>query len=283
MRPMRPAARQTFQETALAKRRRAKRSRRAYLWGALLVLLYGSLWWLAREEAFAVGAVRVEGSTVTPASEIEAAARAELASPFWSLAPGTNVYLAPRGAIERAVRGRFPEVADAAVSREGTDLVVRISERERFAYWCRGEGAAEECFAMGRDGSIFAAETPPPGALRFHGLVTGDPVRKRYVSPEIFANLRAAVEALLAGGLRPVEVSGGSGADFRVLLAEGPYLLVDGTVDGAKAVANLRLALGSPGLSQVSRLEYADVRLPKRVFLKPLPEAPAEVPIEATE
>lgn len=263
----------TFGESALRSRRRAKRSRRLVLWSSLAVLLYGSLWYLARSEAFAVGDVAVEGNVVASSSAVEAVARGVLdPGTAWSalsLLPGTNAYLAPKARVAAAVRETFPEVADVSVSREGNDLRVAVVERERWGYWCRDVAAGEECFALDRDGQIFAREAAAASSTRFAGQVeAADPVRASYASPEIFAGLRDLLEALRAAGLSPTRVAAEGAARFRVQLAEGPYLLVDASLPGAQTAQNLRVALGERGLARIASYEYVDLRLPRKVFLK---------------
>ncbi|HEY4507653.1 MAG TPA: hypothetical protein VJJ47_02135 [Candidatus Paceibacterota bacterium] len=271
-----------FHWSALRKRRRARRSRWLIKWTALIVLLYGSLWYLVREDAFAVESIHISGNTVASVSAIEAVARGALASPLWSLRSGTNVYLAPRGRVGDAVKTAFPEVADVTVGREGKDLAVSISERGRWGYWCRPStsseqaAAEEECFALDGSGEIFAAERAPTDSVRLHGLVSGEPVRARYGDSVTFASLRALVEGLRNLGLRPATIASEENLNFRVTLAEGPYLLIDAANDGAKTAQNLALALGNGGLAKISGLEYADLRLERKVFLKWSPVVAAE-------
>jgi len=256
---------------SLAARRR-RRARRALIgYATAAITIYVGAWHLAHHPSFAVQAVEVEGNTVSSDEAVAAAARGAMASSALSLLPMTNAYLARTGVVEEAVADALPEAASATVSRQGQDLVVRVEERVRFGYWCRTEG--EECFAVDPEGLIFAKENPPAGATRFGGLIAApDPVRERYAPDEAWANLRAVIEVARGHGFSPAQVTSQDGIDFKIELAEGPYLLTDATHAGSQAIENLQVALDDESLSALRGYEYADLRLPHKVFLKALRE-----------
>jgi cell division septal protein FtsQ len=251
---------------SLASRRRRRARRTLVAYAVAAVLAYGGIWHLARHPAFAIQEVTVEGNVVTPRERVAAVARASLASPALSLLPMTNAYLTRDGRVEEAVEDALPEVAKASVERRGQTLAVRVEERARFGYWCR---AADDCYAVDADGLIFAREAPPEGATRFGGLVAAaDPIRARYAPEEPWANLRVVIEAVRARGYSPARVSSEDGVDFTIELAEGPRLTVDATHPGAQAIENLQIALDDGSLAALAAYEYADLRLPHKVFLR---------------
>lgn len=278
--------------------RRRKKARRALISYALAAAaIYAGAWHLAHHPAFAVAAVTVEGAESADESQIAEAARGALASPALSLLPMTNAYLARAGRVEAAVEEALPEVADASVARVDRTLVVTVEERARFGYWCReksapmpvdvdlaaeaGSAARREaggCFALDSEGLIFASENPTPGATVFRGLVVAEnPVHERYAAGEPWGNLAAVIGALRGRGFTPAEVSTPDGIDFKITLAEGPYVLVDAARSGALAIENLQVALGDDSLAALRSYGYADVRLPHKVFLGGAPEpVPAE-------
>jgi hypothetical protein len=264
-------------ESLVARRRR--RARRVLIgYAAAAVTVYVGAWHLAHHPSFAVQAVEVEGNTVSSDEAVAAAARAAMASSALSLLPMTNAYLSRAGVVEEAVAAALPEAAAAVVSRQGQDLVVRVEERARFGYWCRSEGG--DCFAVDPEGLIFARENPPEGATRFGGLIAAaDPIRERYAPNDTWANLRVILEAARGKGFSPVKVTSQDGIDFKIELAEGPYLLTDATHEGAQAVENLQIALDDESLSALRGYEYADLRLPHKVFLKALREEAAAEPV----
>ena len=257
---------------AARRRRRARRTLAGYAAAALTI--YGGFWHLARHPSFSVGAIAVEGNVVSTDAAVVAAARGALASSALSLLPMTNAYLARTDVVGEAIVAALPEAAAATVSRRGQDLSVRVEERARFGYWCPSTGsgqvvAADDCFAVDAEGFIFAREAAPAGATRFGGLLAAaDPVRERYAPPATWANLRAVIDAARGRGFSPARVTSQDGLDFKIELAEGPYLLVDATHAGARAIENLQAALGDPSLASLRDYDYADLRLPHKVFLK---------------
>ncbi len=252
--------------------RRQKKARRALISYAIAAgVLYAGAWHLAHHPTFAVSGIAVEGVASASEVAVAAAARSALASPALSLMPMTNAYLARTGLVAEAVEAALPEVASATVARRDLELVVLVEERERFGYWCREAAlSGEECFALDPDGMIFVRATPPSGATRFSGLVAAaDPVRERYAPAETWASLAAVVAALREKGFSPSSVSTADGTDFKITLAEGPYLLADATYPGEQAIENLRVALGDDSLNSLRAYTYADLRLPHKVFLRP--------------
>lgn len=264
--------------SASLRARRQKKARRALVSYAIAAgVLYAGAWHLAHHPTFAVTGIAIEGAASASEVAVAAAARSALASPALSLMPMTNAYLARTDLVAEAVESALPEVASATVARRDLELVVLVEERERFGYWCRastGSGQAaggnEDCFALDSNGLIFARATPPSDATRFSGLVAAaDPIRERYAPAETWASLAAVVAALREKGFSPTSVSTADGADFKVTLAEGPYLLVDAAYPGAQALENLRVALGDDSLNSLRAYTYADLRLPHKVFLRP--------------
>lgn len=265
----------------LAARRRRRARRALAIYAVLAAALYAGAWYAARHPSFAVHDIRVEGNMVSDDARVVAAARAALASPALSLLPMTNAYLTREGRVEESLAAALPEAAAVEVSRDGLDLAVRVEERERYGYWCRA-GAADDCYALDGDGVIFAREAPPAGATRFGGLVAApDPIRERYAPEEPWENLRAVVDAARARGFSPAEVSTEDGVDFTVALREGPRLVLDAAHPGGQAIENLAIALGDETLAPLSGYEYADLRLPHKVFLRPV--SAEEPPAEAAE
>lgn len=261
--------------------KRRKKTRRALLSYVMAFgVIYAGAWHVAHHPRFAVEGFEVEGNAASSDEAVEAAARAALASPALSVLPMTNAYLARTGRIEEAVEAALPEVASATVERDGLELVVKVAERERFGYWCpstssgqapAGSAQGGGCYALDPDGMIFAREEPLQGATRFQGLVTAaDPIRSRYVPDKTWANVSTIVASLRNHGLTPTRVSSADGVDFRIELAEGPYLLADANQPGAQAVENLEIALDDESLAAVRGYAYADLRLPRKVFLRPL-------------
>ncbi len=264
--------------SASLRARRQKKTRRALIAYAIAAgVLYAGAWHLAHHPTFAVAGIAVEGAVSASEAAVVTAAQSALVSPALSLMPMTNAYLARPGLIEEAVESALPEVASATVARRELELVVNVEERERFGYWCRpstGSGQAiggdEECFALDPDGMIFARATPPVGATRFSGLVAAaDPIRARYAPEEAWGSVSSLVSTLREKGFSPSSVSTADGTDFKLTLAEGPYLLADVTYSGEQAIENLRVALGDDSLSSLRAYAYADLRLPHKVFLRP--------------
>jgi cell division septal protein FtsQ len=255
---------------ALRARRRKKTRRVLVSYLGALVVLYAGAWHLAHHPSFAVERIDVDGNSVSSDEALSAAAISALDSPTLSLMPMTNAYLTRPARIEEALEAEFPEIGTATVARVGTALDVTVVERERFGYWCRGEG---DCFALDGQGVIFASSTPAAGATRFEGLVAAqNPIRERYAPAEVWGNLRAVLDALRARGYAPTSVKSQDGVDFTVALAEGPTVLLDGTHSGAIAIENLQIALDDEALASLRSYEYADLRLPHKVFLKALAE-----------
>lgn len=251
---------------SLASRRRRRARRALVAYAVLAAAIYGGAWYVAHHPAFAIQGVDVEGNVVTPDDKVAAIARQSLASSALSLMPMTNAYLTRDGRVEEAVEAALPEAESVSVERRGQKLEVRVEERARFGYWC---GQSGDCYALDEDGLIFAPESPAAGATRFGGLVAApDPIRARYAPEDEWANLRQVVEAARAKGFSPAEVSTDDGVDFTVRLAEGPRLLVDASHSGAQAMENLQIALDDESLAALAAYEYADLRLPHKVFLR---------------
>lgn len=172
-----------------------------------------------------------------------------------------------------SVRISHPAIAAATVSRDYFNRVLRIeiSERERYGVWCaepRPEGRAASCFWFDREGVLFSVAPRAEGSLvrrisdhTGRELLLGLPA----LEAERMGRILAAFELLARAGFHAEEM---------VIADLGKEETYADLLSGPRVIFSLRsdpTFAYEPLLSlkpELSKLEYIDLRVPQRIFLK---------------
>jgi hypothetical protein len=142
-------------------------------------------------------------------------------------------------------------------------LRITIHEREPYGIWC-----ANACFWFDKEGIIFKEAASVKGALvrRISDNTQRDlSLGMRVLPPEQFKYILAAFDFLARVGLTPDElvISDFNKEEFYVDLLDGPRIFFSLRNNPSFAYEPL-LALKT----ELIKLEYIDLRVPQRIFLK---------------
>lgn len=283
----------SFPERRRSPLRARRRKLRALTALAILILIAGAVAGLSALSylpEYSIQDVYVSGTKAVSPRMVRAYAETLLNDGTGHVLSRLNIFLYPRGRIEKGVTDYFPRIESAQVSRESMlaqAIVVQVTERKPFALWC-----ADKCFAMDENGFIFAPlEASPRGGLSAEaGPLTGfaeatstanagpvfrggidaskNPIGQIFL-PEHFRSLLGLFERLRQSGFAPEGAEAKDALDFTVSFSEG-FLLRAAFKDEAQAlVRNLQLALAAEPLKgKQDKLEYVDLRFGNRVYYK---------------
>ncbi|MDD5050792.1 MAG: hypothetical protein PHV93_03575 [Candidatus Pacebacteria bacterium] len=249
---------------------------------AVVVILF-SLSFVSGISATTIHTVQVVGADSTDAPLIEKVARGELEGKYFHFISRANSLFFPKQKIENDILNTFPSVESVKVTRADVHtLLVKITEREPFAFWCTGKVTSlppqnAKCYLLDKDGLIFAkASDPlPPNLLTYSGAVEKqtDPIGEHFLTSDDLHNLSAFLEFLGALHLTPLFIVADSSGELEVYIEGGHKLLLRTGMPYDTALQNLEslfndstLDWGEKGIP--ASLEYIDLRFDNKVFYK---------------
>lgn len=263
-----------MRSAAFPSKLRARRRRERVVYASLsavgLLIVLSALAALAYLPQVTIAELNVKGLSTIPEEEVRAAIERELSRKYLFLLPKRNIFLYPRGGIERALLSSFPKLLSARVSFADFDrLEITVEERSPLAVWCTSQD--DECYFLDRDGFIYAKAPEFSGTvfIKYKGPVEGGPVGGHYLQTQAFRSLSALVTELGKQVGEPVRVSvEGSDADIRFLRGFSLFLSLEDKPEDS--IERLMLALSAQPLKgrDLSSLSYIDLRFGDRVVYK---------------
>ncbi len=263
--PKKPARRRTYADRMSYQpkgKRGGKRSLKAPLaLLGLLILLGGIGYAVVFSPLFAVGSVKVSGSQKVPAADVNRVALQAAEMRFGPLVSESLAVASP-SKLEAALKREFPDLDAATVKKRWPQtLDIALSERKTTLLWKSGE----RYYLIDRQGTAYAASEPQEGAVTVEdttglGVEVGKPVAGAgfiKVIEEIKAGMDAAGQPVTT--FRIPETT----FEVQAVTGGGYYALYDTTRPVASQVQALAAAV-----AQQKPREYADVRVPGRVYVK---------------
>lgn len=250
----------------LATRRRTRRRRALFMFGVLLLLLFGAVIYGLRQSAVRIGHVNIIGGD----NALTALALADIQGMYLWLIPRDSIFFFPASRIRADILAAHPGIAAVSIFRNGlTGLSIRVDNRVPIARWCVASSTPEGCYFFDASGFVYAttSATAPVNSFIVYESLTGGGESIGATLPYA-ADLPAAfdfarqldalgspvsrvvfhddeVDEYLASGTRITYVRGHEQNAYTALVS---------------ARANLNLADGS--------IDYIDVRFDGKMYLK---------------
>lgn len=233
----------------------------------LAALFVGGLLWASFHPRINIQSIDVRGESKESPTEIEAAVWEVLHDDAFHVLSNSNIFAYPKNELVLTLEKQFPRLHSIELSRPDPFsqlLIVSIKERNAWSRWCSDDNA---CYAMDKDGFIFASTEEVVGYTFTGGLIPDEsPIGQTY----LYGNMTGVVSVLayLEGKGHPalgVRVLGEK--DYSIKLSSGLLLYVPFGVLPENIVKNFETALNSDALSgKLSDLYYIDLRYGNRVY-----------------
>ena len=240
---------------------------------ALLVVLIGAVYALL----FWSPQFRVEQPVVNGTERITAAAVVELVTPLlsglrWGLAPADALLAAPTSAIEEAIRDTYSGVESVSVHKELPNVLkIDVRERQPYAIW----SAAGQFFFVDERGIAFdeiirseSRDVSLPVVVDERNRTTIE--QDRVMTEATLTFVRDVFEGITREtgvGINFFVAPSRLAPDLTLVTSDGWHVLFNTEEQAAVQIASLDEILRSQ-VTDRSNLEYIDLRIPGRVFLK---------------
>lgn len=255
----------------LSRKRKKNKSLKLYLYGfSLLVLLVGGLFFF-RMASFQVDKVRVIGAG-SAESEIKQGSEKLLTGSYLFLVPRSSIFFYPQEEITSFIKSQFPEVASVSASVSPSGLLeIKVLERQESALWCRGN----DCYNMDATGFVFSRNVEDKNLIKYHGVISGEPVGQTYGKDGLLPHLRELVGKLSDIGIEARSVSVIDQADVEIYFSDSSgssvikFLLKD--ISDSQILDNVSLFLGrlkAGNAGTLPNFEYIDARYGNKIFYK---------------
>ncbi len=190
--------------------------------------------------------------------------------------PKSNIVFLSDNDMEKYLEENFTGIEKASVSKNifNGKVEISVAERNPDFLWC-----SSSCFLMSKDGLVFEAAEGSgaeeyPGKIIFRGMLGGNPMMKRFASPETMQNYENFVKDLGLIGIRVVSIYAESENKASAETDIGS-IIFDPEEEGLSAVAhkvNLLIA-EARGKDSAAHFEYIDARYGNKMFYKLGPES----------
>lgn len=231
---------------------------------------------------FTLSSISIVGASMVSAEDIHAFTEAALDDGKFHVLSPRNIFLYPRGDIERGIVQEFAPVRSARMTRPSplsTSASISIEERSVFALWCQrvATGESSRCYQMDEGGFIFARSASFAssttqyvfeGGLSHASSTDSSPIGATF-APTHLPGLVALLDRLGQAGYGPRGASVLSEKDFSVPVSQGFFIKAPFGSNPGALVHDLQLVLASgPLQGKISNLEYIDLRFGNRVYYK---------------
>lgn len=218
--------------------------------------------------------VKVTGIQELAVEDVVRTAHSELFRDSFEFFSRKNMFLYPKGTIEKKLATEFPRIRTVEVKREALlaqSVLISIEERRPFATWCSGTSFSN-CFVMDREGYLFAERTGENLETNyiFRGALSQgiEPIGQTFLLGRL-EKITELLAYLAQNGYSAEGISIQNDKDFEAPLLRGPVLRIPFDTDPGALVKNMELALESEALkADFSSIDYLDLRFGNRVYFK---------------
>lgn len=256
-----------------------KRKKRILIWRISLVSIFliailGGLSFWSKHPSMKIVNIEVEGLTYMKSDSIKVAVEEELQGNYLFLFSKFNSLIYPRSFIKNRLIEEYGFIESVNLDFVNLKTIrVKIKEFEPNAKWCRKlESGTDECFLINEYGYIFTKEPliNNDQFVEFRGGIDGEPLKKIYVSTEVYTELNDLVKLLRRLDINIKEVRTENGQDFDVITDSNVKIIVDVRDDMDLVFENLETVIEKDAINkaQFGNLEYIDLRFGNRVFYK---------------
>lgn len=275
-------ARERYRKVILAK---------AALIGVLLLIGIAATIIVMRLEVLQIRRVVIIGAQALSPVEIENFVRNELSGSYFKMVPRTNALFVRETSLEAEVRGAFPRLSSAELTRDGMHVIaLTVTERGPYALWCGDivptvmeQTDLGGCYVLDDTGFIFAPAPQFMGAemIRFWGpLEDPEPLGSQFIAGDEFRHVDAFVRLLISDGLKVFGLLIVDESEMELYLQNGTkVLLLRDTETFSDTRINLISLMNSPEYVEdeaQSGIEYVDARFGNRMYYKPNEKAVIE-------
>lgn len=272
----------------LKRRKRQILIRKIIIFAVLFLILIAALSFISKISRLNIQEVTVSGNKVIDTERVQALVQRDTAGKYLWLFPKTNIFLYPKGRIQRDLANEFKRFKDIELSVQNTRvLTISVSERDPEYTWCGATPTAESdkevCYFLDANGYIFDQAPYFSGAVyfKFYGETSGvsDTPAGSYVAEGYFDRLISFKKTLEDMSLKPVAASIENSGDIKIFLSRNsallsnPQIIIKKDSDFGKATENFKAALDTEPLKSkfktgYSALEYVDLRFGNKIYFK---------------
>ena len=270
-----------IQSPRLVKKNKQIRMRRLFVWPSVAVFTILVVIWLSRMQSVSVTRIDISGNSVIKADDVSALVERDLSGNFLKIFPKKNIFIYPRGQIEKDVLATFPRADSVSISLgDSRALAIDLTLRKPVSLWCASASStlsdilSESCYFFDKNGFIFAPAPnfEGPVFVKYYGILSGDPIKQVFLGGETISKLGSFLEGL-DNSLKLTATNVYLKDDYKeydVFLSNGVGLYISGNVPFEDSLNNLALFLNSSSTKQIdiSKFNYIDLRYGNKIYYK---------------
>lgn len=261
----------TLLSPKLLKQRRKKRIIFLSVFFSVIVFLLFITYFFFNLNFFLINDIVIKGNEVTESENIHNVVLSSISGKYFYLIPKNNKLIYPKTEIIDNIKKTMKRIEDISLNVSKNSLEIDIGERSIYGLWCK----ESKCYFMDRDGYLFS-EAPNFSSgvyVVFEGVIFDDnPAGKYFLERTKIDNIDKLMIFLTDFNLKVSKVKVNTDKDVEIYLTKGFYIKVDLTKPLEDTIKILKALLSSKefskSVSDLSLLEYIDIRFGNKVFYK---------------
>lgn len=261
----------TLSSPKLLKQKRRRRVVFLTVFFGVVIIVILAIYFFFNLKFFLIKEINIKGNEVTDTENIHNIVENTISGKYLYLIPKNNKLVYPREDLIKNIKNTINRIEDISVSISGNVLDINIGERGVFGLWCK----ESKCYFMDRDGYLFS-EAPnfSSGVYTvFEGVIFDEnPVGKYFLNTEKISMIDQISTFLRDYNIKISKVKINTEKDIEMYSSKGFFLKVDLTKPIENSIKILKALLSSKefskSVSDLSSLEYIDVRFGNKVFFK---------------
>lgn len=260
--------------------RRARRTKFLFVAILFFLLLLAGVIGFLRKANYQVATIRVDQARSINPLVVERTTKEFLSGNYFFVIPKSNALLVSKSSLRKYLLDEIPSLKNVRVHfSDPTTLLVTVEEREPNYVWCQ----ETDCYFVDEQGMIY--ESSPVFSegvfVTFSGgdVIKGSPLRKRFISPEMFTVTLRMLELLKKFPMTVIGVNYGVDNAIRISniggTSVGPHtvIMTSNTSDAETLSDSLRLIVNDKSFASMlaskgTSLEYVDLRFPGKIYYK---------------
>lgn len=274
---------------SLKRKRKIRRRRITILCLILAVVCIGGIAYVSGNSRVTIHSVRVTGTRIINASDIEWSVKDAIAGKYLHLFSKSNILIYPHDSVYEKLLSDFPRISKLSINREGLNtLSITIAERSGSYLYCGARipeiqsEIGENCYFINNDGYVFDKAPYFSGTVYFKYYIplpdgVDTPLGAQVLPPEKFHALARFIDRVIALGFKPTYLVMNSG-DNVLYLDHGdadtsPVIMFENEDNLDKILENLSLSMSKSEFaddihSKYTSLLYIDLRFNNKVLYK---------------
>ncbi|OGD68596.1 hypothetical protein A2996_01705 [Candidatus Campbellbacteria bacterium RIFCSPLOWO2_01_FULL_34_15] len=250
-----------------------QRKRKDFLIKTGLLLVFVVVVFLCISEIFKfnfanIKEVNISGNKIVKTSDIQNIVLENLkGNYFWKFFPKRNILIYPRENLTAELFEKKPRIKEIDLKlKDFNNLIVKIKERDPFAFWCQENELIDECFVVDSEGLIFDKERGEDLFKYYVDLNDKKIIGKSVFEFEKFKEIDSIIKFVTNLKLEPYKLVQKENK-LEIYILDGSKIIFNKDQSAQEVITNLQSVMNMKDFD-ITKIGYVDFSFGNKVFYK---------------